>query len=275
MIFDGRKFATDIESAVLEEVSMMGRRPKMVSYLVGEDKASESYVNMKRRAAERVGIIYEVKKYGKDLSIENLIADIETEGKRKDNDGIMVQLPLPENIRSRTDEVLSAIPLYMDVDGLRWRESGIMPATVKAVMSIIKDIDMNRSLLNIGDVWGRKFVVIGYTGNVGEPLVHFLKDKGVEVEGINTRTENPKNMLRDAGMVISCTGIPGLFGTDDIREDSIVIDVGIEKVEGKIVGDFDERVYEKVKLAVPVPGGVGPVTVISLLSNLVEMAGEF
>ena len=275
-LFDGKRFAREKEERLREVVVEMKRKPRMVSFLVGEDPASKLYTKLKQKAAERVGVGYWVLDVGNWTSVEELRSLIKKESNKYD--GVMVQLPLPSELRSRTNEVLEAIPLNKDVDGLRWEESGMVPATVKAVLSILKEIGKREK-----DLWQRKFVVVGSRGVVGRPLMVWLKKEGVkdlnEVE-IETPEEERMKLLKQAEVLISCVGQPELIKAEEVSEGLVAVDVGIsskelevrgKKIRNKVVGDMERGVYEKAGVAVPVPGGVGPVTIVSLLENLVGM----
>ncbi len=140
MIFDGKSFAKEIEDKVKAQVISMKVKPKIVSILVGADPASVLYTKLKSQAAQRVGIEFEVVKIGEQLTANSLRQKIAEIGARGDVTGVMVQLPLPELLRGRTSKLLEAIPLGKDVDGLRWEESGVKPATVRAILAIVDDV---------------------------------------------------------------------------------------------------------------------------------------
>lgn len=266
MIFDGKKFAKEIESKVKCELRIMnyGMKPKIVSILVGNDPASELYTRLKKSAAERCGIDFLIERLdarSQMLVIKQKIVDL---AEREDVTGIMVQLPLPGVSRKETDEIIDLIPLSKDVDGLRWRESGVKPATVRAVLAILEKIsDTN--------LWHKKFVVLGSQGAVGEPLVYFLKQRGVKVTELEWDTPEPTRRVLEGDVVISCVGKAGLVTTRMVRSNLIAIDVGMSQKDGKVVGDMTTEVYQKASIAVPVPGGVGPVTIACLMQNAVDL----
>lgn len=258
MIFDGRAFAKTIENQLRLRLLTSKIKPKIVSILVGNDPASELYIKLKGEAAERVGIEFEAVRVER---AEEISKEIENRGEAT---GIMIQLPIL-GLRGETlKEVLTAIPLEKDIDGLRWRESGVMPATVAAVISILQELKVN-------NIWDKRFVVWGARGAVGEPLVHLLRGRGAKVAEIEIETENPGEISRSGEVVISCVGKPGVVTAEMVRPGSIVVDVGISQVEGKVLGDMVQEVYDQAVVTVPVPGGVGPVTVSSLLQNTVEL----
>lgn len=285
MIFDGREFAKQRESQVKARVASVERKPKIVSILVGSDPASELYTRLKKEAAERVGIDFSIEKLDLGDKIHDLCKQITEIGKREEVDGVMVQMPLPGLSREEQTEVIQAIPLEKDVDGLRWEESGVMPATVRAIFSILGQIADLR--LKNQDLWSKKFVVVGSHGSVGRPLVHFLRERGVNnIHEINSDTEHAGEiMLKHGDVIVSCVGKAGLITEEMVRPDTVAVDVGISRINVhkaqmtnvhklskknnlyKTVGDMTEGAYKKVAVAVPVPGGVGPVTVASLMEN--------
>jgi len=253
MIFDGRTFAKQIEEEVKNKVTNLVGKPKIVSILVGNDPASELYTRLKKQAAERVGIQFEVVRLAKiNPEIVKEIAE------REDVTGVMIQLPLPEEIRGETFKLIEAIPLRKDVDGLRWIESGVISATVRAVLTIIDQIAVGKT----------KFVVIGSRGTVGKPLVHFLKKRGVEVGEVEWDSPEPTKTVLVGEVVISCVGKAGVVSGEMVSTGVIVIDVGAP------TGDMTKEVYQKASVSVEVPGGVGPVTIACLLNNVVEMYGR-
>lgn len=299
MIFDGKAFAREIEATIRHRLRSGVRVPKIVSILVGDypssatlewrgdpahstssGQASVLYTRLKSKAAERVGIEFDVVKQTNILTnqLRNLIAEI---GEREDVTGIMVQLPVPLLQGQALKGVLSAIPLEKDVDGLRWEESGVKPATVRAILTICESIANNQyPIINnqiksnhqkINNFWKSKFVVLGARGAVGRPLVHFLKERGVEVSEIEWDTPEPFDLVAQGEVVISCVGKPGVVTGEMVQPGVVAINVGMKEINGEMVGDMAEEVYQKASIAVPVRGGVGPVTIACLLQNALEI----
>lgn len=273
MKFDGKAFAKELEEKLAERVGELGKKLRAVSMVVGDhptsgtsewhgDPASIKYSELKKAAAERVGIDFLVEKIegNRSQELEKRIGEF---GSRRDVDGVMVQLPVPGLQGQALKEVLSAIPLTKDMDGLRWEESGVTPATVRAILSILERIEkIRKQELGISD-GGEKFVVVGARGAVGRPLVSKLKERGVEVIGLDLGDELGK--VREGQVVISCTGKAGLITPELVQEGAVVIDVGAPDP------DMTEEVYAKASVYVPSPGGVGPVTIVSLLENLCDI----
>jgi len=258
MLFDGRVFASELEERVKSRIQGKQKRGKVVSVLVGNDPASELYTRLKAKAAERVGITFEVVRIEGGGEVQKLRTRIVQIGAIDEVKGVMVQMPIPGMTRAEMREVVTAIPLSKDVDGLRWEESGRMPATVRAIFSILDKIkDDTRA-----DIDNKRYVVVGSHGSVGRPLVHFLKKRGVsEIREVNSQTEGKEQILKRGEVVISCVGKEGVVTGEMVSEGIIAIDVGSPK------GDMTQEVYQKAAVAVPVPGGVGPVTVASLMEN--------
>lgn len=249
MIFDGKAFAREIEERVKNKVTNLVKKPKIVSVLVGDDPASILYTKLKKSAAERCGIDFEV------VRLNTLTNEIAKIGTRQDVSGVMVQLPLPGALRGETPKLLKAIPLAKDVDGLRWEESKIKPATVCAVLAIVDKIAVGK----------KKFVVVGARGSVGRPLVHFLRERGVKVLEVEWDTPDPFDLIAQGEVVISCVGKAGVVTGGMVRKGVIAIDVGSP------MGDMTQEVYDKASVAVAVPGGVGPVTIACLLQNALDL----
>ena len=250
-IFDGRAAAAEIEERLAQVVAGMDKKPKLVSIVVGDDKASHLYVDLKGEAAKRVGIDFEKVEY---KNIDGLIDRIEDLNKDRSVAGIMVQMPLPDIVRHKTMEVVSAIAPEKDVDGLTGK-SKFLPATVKAVLKILDD------RCQVSD---KKIVVVGRSMVVGRPLAQELMRRGTEVTVAHSQTADLGEVTRGAEILISATGKPGLITADMVKSGAVVIDVGEPK------GYVAEDVYKVASFITPVPGGVGPMTVACLLENVME-----
>ncbi len=256
MKFDGKAFAQEIEAKVKNKVRNFVLKPRIVSVLVGDDPASALYTKLKKAAAERVGIQFEVIKLETTNNQASIIKQKVIEiGDREDVTGVMVQLPLPENFKGETLKVLEAIPLDKDVDGLRYPESGVVPPVVKAILDVVEKIGGNPS----------KFVVIGATGFVGSATCSELEKMGKLVIKVDSDTQNAKDLVLQGDIVISCVGKEGVVTGDMVRDGVIAIDVGAPR------GDMTREVYQKASVSVEVPGGIGPVTIASLMQNGLEL----
>lgn len=261
MIIDGSQVAGELEQELRDKVANLALQPRIVSILVGEDPASLLYSNLKAKAAERVGIMFEIVKipFVDKVELANLVREVSG---RSEVTGVMLQLPIPNIVGDELTQVISNIPLDKDVDGMRWRESGVMPATVRAVTTLLSKIE---SMTQI-DLVNKRVVIVGARGAVGKPLVFYLNKLGYsQVVEVEWDTVNQLEIIQSAEVVISCTGKTGLIGQEMVQPGSIVIDVGAPR------GDMMKEVYEKAGVAVPVPNGVGPVTIAMLMTNAVNL----
>jgi len=257
-VFDGRSFAALKEDDLKQKVKKLvaqGKIPKLVSILVGDDPASVLYVNLKKRAAERIGCQLVIRRPRTDIGPDNLIAEIRKLNKDQSVNGIMVQLPLPGNFKDSSQDIINAIDPQKDVDGLR-KDSPFLHPTSKAILQIIEEVND-----------GSNVCVVGSTGMVGRPLINELKRRGYQTSECDSNTKDLKDRTLAADILVSVTGENNLIKGNMVKEGAVVIDVGSPK------GDVDfEKVAPKVRFITPVPGGVGPVTISCLLENLVKAA---
>ena len=263
MKFDGRGFAQEIERVLKQKMSSIQGRPKIVSVLVGDDPASVLYTRLKKEAAERIGIDFEVVRLEeKEHTASNLQRQIREIGANNEVTGLMVQLPIADLQGQALQEVLEAIPLNKDVDGLRYPESKVIPPVVEAVLKILEKISETKELKEL------KYVVIGAKGFVGSAVCLELEKQGKTVIKVDSDTTDPARSILEGDVIISCTGKEGMVIGDMVRDGSIVIDVGAPR------GDMTQEVYQKASVSVEVPGGVGPVTIACLMQNAVEIYGK-
>lgn len=270
--FDGKKLALQMTANIAEEVnsalSKGVRPPKLAIVMIGDNKASEKYVKLKQKKALEIGMISEVFAYeGGQLAqaqrqIEMLNVDHEV-------DGVMVQLPLPE--RAATQELVDLISTQKDVDGLTSHNLGLialggqgfLPATVRAVVAVL---DAERY-----EVKGKDIVIVNNSNLIGLPLALYLSRLGATVQICHEYTENLDSKCLQADVIVSATGVKHLIKREMVREGALVIDAGIDVAEdGSVAGDLSPKAYAKAGLYTPVPGGVGPLTVASLLVNTFE-----
>jgi len=270
-IFDGKGFAVNKQSKLVNEVAILKQKkicPKLVSILVGDDVASHLYVNLKKQAAERVGMEMDIRYLKSDIKKESLITLLADLNNDKSVQGIMIQLPLPEHFsKEDRDEILKKIAREKDVDGLQ-EDSIFLTPTVKAVLEVFKVASEQAGQL-VSNEQNLKIVVVGSKGFEGKKIYTVLQEMGYETEGIDRRTENLKQKTASADILISVTGSPGIIGRDEVKDGSIIIDVGSPKGDVKT-----EEVVGKAAFLSPVPGGVGPVTISCLLENLVEASSK-
>lgn len=280
-IIDGKKVSNEvldeIKLAVQNRKKLNLKIPHLAAVLVGDDGPSQTYVNSKIRACERVGFESSLFQFDKSITENELISEIEKINVNDDIDGFIVQLPLPKGINQ--ENILNKVLPKKDVDGFNPINYGKMalgietflPATPAGIIELIKRYSI--------DLKGKKCLVIGRSQIVGRPISILLSQNKIfgnaTVTVAHSRSNNLKEICLDSDMIISAIGIPEFIKEDMIRPGSIIIDVGICRVKDdnslkgyRIVGDVDfESVYDKVSLITPVPGGVGPMTISMLLKN--------
>jgi len=259
IIFDGRAYAAEKEANLAIRVLGLKTRevyPKLASILVGNDPASELYVNLKKKAAERIGVEVDIYLIKENSKPEDLMLLIKTLNEDDSVHGIMIQMPLPSGVQNSKSKILNTIAPQKDVDGLR-PDSEFLHPTSKAVIDILNLAEVGLS------VKPKLVAVVGATGMVGTPLVKELKIEGYEVIEASGKTDDLSHNLKNAEVVISATGIPGLIKANMIKPGAIVIDVGSPN------GDVELSATSHASFITPVPGGVGPVTITALLENLI------
>ncbi len=270
-IIDGRKIARDILEQVSVEVSKLSFRPIFCDVLIGDDAASKQYVAMKAKTAEKAGFEFRRAEFPKGIKTEEVILEIKKLNNEKNICGLIVQLPLP--IGLGTQAVLNAIDPRIDVDCTGKANADLFYSgkpylsypTAQAVMAVLDSLSL--------DLTQKKFLVIGRGQLVGRPVNYLLSAKGYEVEAADGKTENIERAIMQADVVISATGHPKLITGQMVKPGAIVIDAGTSESEGGIVGDVDfDSTKEITGFVSPVPGGVGPVTVAMLLSNVLKVA---
>ncbi len=273
-LLEGRKTARELEQKLKVRISGLkekyGRAPKLVVVLVGDNPASLSYVKSKEKASSRVGIDGFTMRLDKEITEEALLKVINELNKDELVDGFIVQLPLPDHINE--DVVLNAIDPNKDVDGMSLInagklmnriEGGFEPATPKGVMMLLDHYGIN--------VKGKHAVVVGRSNIVGAPMAKLLLNEGATITTCHRHTINLGYYTQQADILIVATGIVNLITKDMVKEGAIVVDVGINRVDGKIVGDVDFlNVKDKTSYITPVPGGVGPMTISALIHNAME-----
>ncbi|MFA6528539.1 MAG: bifunctional methylenetetrahydrofolate dehydrogenase/methenyltetrahydrofolate cyclohydrolase FolD [Candidatus Gracilibacteria bacterium] len=272
-ILDGKLVASlvlnKVKGGVYQFSKKTGVKPKLVVILVGENPASLTYVRNKRRSCEEVGIEWEqISLSEKEVSTESLISQIKELNERADVHGILVQLPLPKNIYA--PDVIKAIDPYKDVDGFHAYNVGktflskefeeLAPCTAKGVMKILDHYKI--------DPKGMDATVVGHSNIAGKPISLMLLNRNATVTTCHIDTKDLKKHTKNADLLVVAVGKPKLITADMVKKGAIVIDVGINKVDGKLIGDVDfEKVSKKASYITPVPGGVGPMTVACLMEN--------
>lgn len=273
MIIDGRKIAKEIIETLKTEVASLSEQPKLVDIVVGENSVTESYVGIKQRRAEEVGIEFIIERFPENVTEKDLLYRVLEIQKDPNLAGLLIQLPLPDQINKNT--LLNAIELRFDVDGLTDQNTKMLyagspqfiPATAGAIMELINSCELTQ------DLNGMPVAVIGSGDLVGKPVAFMLKQRGAEVTVVNRSTSNINEICKRSKLIVSGAGSPGLLTSEMVSEGVVVIDAGTAESDGGITGDVDfDSVSLKASYITPVPGGVGPVTVAMLLKNTVQSA---
>jgi methylenetetrahydrofolate dehydrogenase (NADP+)/methenyltetrahydrofolate cyclohydrolase len=269
-LMDGRQLAARLRAEVAREVVELGRPIGLATVLVGEDPASALYVRRKREACAEVGIESIHRELGVDASEEELLALVEELNGDDRVTGILVQLPLPEGIDD--DRVIRAIAPAKDVDGFHPVSAGYLlqgrPTFAAATPSGIMEL-LHAYEIPLAGAWA---VVIGRSNIVGKPMALLLLAEHATVTVAHSRTRDLPALVRQADVVVAAVGRPETVTAEMVKPGAAVIDVGINRVGGEVVGDVAEGVREVAGHLTPVPGGVGPMTIASLLRNTVRAA---
>jgi methylenetetrahydrofolate dehydrogenase (NADP+)/methenyltetrahydrofolate cyclohydrolase len=268
-ILDGQMISKEIKERIKEEVNRLEVKPKLVVILVGDDDASKIYVRNKIKACENVGIATEDYILPKDTREKELVDLIEKLNKNKEVNGILVQLPLPKHLNE--DTIVNTISPIKDVDGLNIINQGkllnrkpvLVPATPKGIITLLKRYFV--------EIEGKRVVIVGRSKLVGMPLALLFNHANATVTICHSYTEDLKDITKQADILVSAVGKADFISGDMIKKDAVVVDVGINRQMGHIVGDVNfKEAMEVARLVTPVPKGVGPMTIASLLENVLE-----
>lgn len=263
------KIRHDLSIKVKNIKDKTGRVPGLAVVLVGDDPASKTYVSMKEKACKQVGIYSEVYKLKADAQEHELLKLIHQLNSDEKIDGILVQLPLPGHIDEK--KIIDAIKPEKDVDGfhpvnigkLLINEKGFIPCTPYGIIKLMDYYGI--------EIEGKNAVVVGRSNIVGKPLAVLLLHRNATVTICHSRTKNLPDITKKADILVAAVGKARIITSDMVKEGAVVIDVGINRIEGKLRGDVDyEKVKEKASWITPVPGGVGPMTITMLLNNTIE-----
>ncbi len=275
-ILDGKALSKKIEDQVAEDVKTLkketGRTPGLAVVLVGNDPASQAYVGMKKKACDRVGFYSVTHEMPADISQEAIENTIKMMNQNPSIDGILIQLPLPEQID--TTKLLELVAPNKDVDGfhpynvgrLTTGLDGFVPCTPLGVMELLAEYNI--------DPKGMNAVVVGASNIVGKPMAALLLNANATVQITHIFTKDLKACTLNADIILVGAGVINLITADMVKEGAIIIDIGINRApNGKLVGDVDfENVAPKTSYITPVPGGVGPMTIAMLLQNTLRAA---
>ena len=273
MILDGKKEAALLREEIKKEIAALKEKdnkiPGLTVILIGDFAPSQIYVRNKEKNSKEVGINSEVIKYSKDISEKEVLEKIEELNNNNNVSGILVQLPLPAQINK--EKIINAISPKKDVDGFNPINVGnlasgyksIVPCTPLGCLYLIKKVEKNLS--------GKHAVIIGRSNLNGKPMAQLLLQENCTVTIIHSKTKDLKTECQKADILVAAVGVANLVKNDWVKKNSIIIDVGINKVGNKIVGDVDfDQVKYKVRAITPVPGGVGPMTIACLLKNTLD-----
>ena len=274
IIIDGKKIAKKVREQVKKQVcelSIKGIKPKLAVIMVGEDMASKVYVKNKRKACNEVGIQYEEFILNENIEMDELLELIKNLNERKDIHGILLQSPIPEHLDIY--KAFETIDFKKDVDGfnpvnigrLAFNRPTFISCTPYGVIKLLEEYNINLKGANV--------VILGRSNIVGKPLAQCLLNKDATVTICHSNTTNIEEITKNADILISAIGKPNFVKEHMIKDGSVIIDVGINRIETKIVGDIDfKNVEKKASYITPVPGGVGPMTIAMLLNNVVIAA---
>lgn len=272
-ILDGKAFANLLGQNLKEKVKKLkdeGVTPHFCVINIGDDPASKIYVRTKKRRAEKMGIIQDIYQMPADTKQEEALALIDKLNADPAINGLMVQLPAPKQIDA--DALLERIDPNKDVDGLTPANIGhlwmgnhfVEPATAEGIIALLKHYEI--------PLEGKNVVIIGRSNIVGKPLAALMLEQNATVTIAHSRTKNLGEITKKADVLVSATGQAFLVKADMVKDGAVVVDVGMNHVDGKLVGDVDfDKVKEKASYITPVPGGVGPLTVQFLMEAVVKL----
>ncbi|MBN2458173.1 bifunctional 5,10-methylenetetrahydrofolate dehydrogenase/5,10-methenyltetrahydrofolate cyclohydrolase [Candidatus Woesearchaeota archaeon] len=270
-ILDGKALAEKLCNSYKKKVEKAGLKIKLAVVLVGDNPASEIYVQNKKKRCMDVGIGCEIRRFKKEISEEMLISEIDALNSDKEIDALMVQMPLPKHINPRN--ILEAVDTRKDVEGLSTYHMGrlslgnedVVPCTPKGVIRLLDEYGIGLA--------GKDVCIIGYSDIVGKPLATLCLNREATVTVCHVKTKDLGKHTRDADIIMTATGVPKLIKKEMIKQGCIIIDIGIKKLRENVVGDADfESIKGRCSHITPVPGGIGPMTIAMLVENMVEAA---
>ena len=269
MIMDGKALKGEILSVLAEEVKSLDKVPTLCVIQVGNDEASNVYINQKRKMCNEIGYNFIHEKYDDSITEEELLKNIDRFNSNDNIDAILVQMPLPSRINEKN--IQNAVSKYKDVDGLNDNNiidlindrDALYPCTACGVVSLLDKYEVTLE--------GSNVVIVGRSSLVGMPLFHMLENRNATVTLCHSKTRNLVDITKNADIIISATGVKGLIKEDMVDDNTVIVDVGITRENGKLYGDVDfDSVSKKASLITPVPGGVGPMTIASLAQNILK-----
>lgn len=266
-ILDGNKAKVYYLKELKEKLLKAKTSPQITIISVGEDEASKIYIRQKEKMANLLGYRFNNIRFSEDITTKDVIELINKLNNDDSVDGILVQMPLPKHLDEKL--ILNNVNYLKDVDGLTdinmgrlaHNKEGIVPCTPKGIMMLL-------AYYNI-EIEGKNICIVGRSDLVGKPLASLMINNNATVTLCHSKTNNLKNFTSNADILVVAVGIPNFIKEDYVKKDAIVIDVGISRIDNKLVGDVDfENVKTKASFITPVPGGVGPMTVTALGENI-------
>ncbi|TFF63379.1 MAG: bifunctional methylenetetrahydrofolate dehydrogenase/methenyltetrahydrofolate cyclohydrolase FolD [Promethearchaeota archaeon] len=276
IILDGKKLAEKLKEELKYQVESLLQKgykpPTLATILVGDDPASEIYVRLKHTACKYIGIESIMISIPKDVSVDVVQNRIDELNANKNVHGILLQIPLPEHLSKYESQLIQRISPEKDVDGFNNQNRGrlfeydeeLAACTPKGIITLLEHYSI--------DIAGKDVTIINRSNLVGKPLIFmFLKRNGT-VTICHTKTKDIDRYIKNADILVVAVGIPNFITQDKIKENVVIVDVGTNRIEGKLCGDVDyEDVLDKVKAITPSPGGVGPMTIYSLMENTITV----
>lgn len=269
MIVDGRTLAKDIVSELRAEYEALQKPVSLRVLRVGDDSVTTKYLNRKKAIAESIGVQFTLTELPAKVTEDALIAVIRGMVNDSSTTGVLVQLPLPLGID--TANVLSYIPRQKDPDILSAESrdafvlgNGLLPPVIGAMQEVLHKYDIS--------IVGKKAAVIGEGNLVGKPARAWLLNAGAQVTVVNEFTKEPGGVLRNAEIVVCGAGVPGLVQPEMLTDGVVLLDAGTTDISGSLTGDADPRCAEKCSIFTPVPGGIGPLTIVMIYKNLLKLA---
>ncbi len=273
MLLDGKTLSNKIKQELKEQVNSLIEKynsvPTLSIVAVGSNPASEVYVRNKVKTAKTIGMNAEVINLDEDVSMEELIKVVDRLNNNDNINGIIVQLPLPRHLNEQL--IIDRISNVKDVDGfgllnkgkLLAGEDSLRPATPYGIMKMLDEYNI--------EISGKNALVIGRSNIVGKPIALMLLEKNATVTIAHSKTKNIGEIAKNADIIVVAVGKPKFLTADMVKEGAVIVDVGINRIDGKLCGDVDfEEISKKTSFITPVPGGVGPLTIVSLLENTIK-----
>ncbi|MBI2609817.1 bifunctional 5,10-methylenetetrahydrofolate dehydrogenase/5,10-methenyltetrahydrofolate cyclohydrolase [Candidatus Giovannonibacteria bacterium] len=270
MIIDGRALAQKIKDSLRAEVLSFNKKIRLAVIKVGSDSVMERFISQKKKVAEEIGIDVRIYEFLEDISTNKLREKVSEIVHITENDGVIIQLPLPPQINSQY--ILDAIIPEKDPDMLSSKSWGafatgkskILPPVVGAIKTILDESKISPK--------GKNIVIVGAGKLVGKPAATWFLNQGATASVVDENTKNPHDFTTKADIIVTGAGKPGIIKPEMVKEGVIAIDAGTSESAGKLVGDIDPEIADKASIYSPVPGGVGPLTVVYLFKNLIDLS---